>query len=119
MTEEIKNSLLVVCTLVEFLTRKLKRPHRAVLAHISWGTFRRLMQDAVVNHCFPLEQVADELISELELTEGRYDVSEKCRYKLPSPESVGGLYQRLILTVLNEADLYDTFRAVFVSFIPE
>lgn len=119
MTEQTKNDLLYVCTLIEFLARKLKRPHREILDHISRETFRRLMRDAGVNHCLPLEQVADELISELELTEGRYDVSAKCRYKLPSPEAVGELYLRLILAVLNKTDLYDTFRAVFASFIPE
>ena len=119
MTAENKNALLYICTLVEFLSRKLKRPHREILDRISRQTFRRLMRDAGVNHCLPLEQVADELIPQLELTEGRYDVSAKCRYKLPSPETVGGLYQRLILAVLHEADLYDTFRSVFTSFIPE
>lgn len=119
MTKETKNNLHYVCTLIEFLSRKLKRPHRELLGHMSRETFLRLMQDAGVNHCLALEQVADELIRQLDLTEGHYDVAATCRYPIPAPVAVGGLYQRLILAVPHETDLYDTFRSVFTSFIPE
>ena len=72
MTEETKNDLLYVCTLLEFLSRKLKQPHRELLGRMPREIFQRLLRDAGVNHCLPLKQVADELIPQLELTEGRY-----------------------------------------------
>lgn len=119
MTQNDKNDLHYVCSLMEFLSRKLRLQHHIIAEAVTPAIFQTWMRDAAVNHCLSFEEVADGIIPQLHLTAGDYDVSANCRYKVPSVEDIGWLYQRLILAVQKSDDLYTAFRKVFTSFIPE
>ena len=119
MTPEEKNDLHYVCSLVEFLSRKLHVRHRDLANAITPTVFHRWMGDAAVNHCLSFDEVADTAIAQLHLQNGDYDVSTGCRYKIPSVEDIGALYQQLIQAVQKKDSLYSTFKAVFSSFIPK
>lgn len=118
MNYEEKNNLHYVCTLVEFLSRKTKNRHEAIAERISQPCFEQLMRDASVNHCLSFDEVSAPLINELDLSTGTYDPISTCRFKVPSVEDIGWLYQRLILQTMPADNLWDGFRSVFQSFIP-
>ena len=119
MTPEEKNNLHYVCFLVEFLSRKLRLQHHIIAEAVTPAIFQIWMRDAAVNHCLSFEEVADGIVPQLHLAQGTYDVTAGCRYKLPSVEDIGWLYQRLILAVQKTDDIYTVFQKVFTSFIPE
>ena len=99
MTPEEKNDLHYVCSLVEFLSRKLHVRHRDLANAITPTVFTGGWRYAAVNHCLSFDEVADTAIAQLHLQNGDYDVSTGCRYKIPSVEDIGALYQQLIQAV--------------------
>ena len=117
MTEQEKDNLFFVCTMIEYVSRQTKNHRHVVVDCLGAGGLNNELQHADVNHCLPMEQVADEWIEDYRIPTGDFDNVAECRYTVPSVTAIGRLYQRLILDVLHEQPLIDTVQAVFSSFI--
>lgn len=118
MTEKEKDNLFYFCTLIEYISRKTKNTRHDVISYFSRKTIDRQLRLAEVNHCLSFEQVSDELIEELSITNGSYDSVKECKYSVPSESSIGRVYQTLILSSVKE-DLIQTITDVFSSFISD
>lgn len=120
MNEKVKNDLLYVCSLIEYLGRKTKNKRAEIVDYLGKRELKRHFELAEVNHSLSFEQVADEIIEELNIKEGQFDSVVDCRYSVPSVTSIGKNYQRLILDLLKPGDdIIDVLINVFHSYISE
>ena len=89
-----------------------------MISYFSRKAIERQLRLAEVNHCLSFEQVSDELIEELSITNGSFDSVKECKYSVPSESSIGRVYQTLILSSVKD-DLIQTIIDVFSSFISD
>lgn len=118
MTEQEKDNLFYFCILIEYISRKTKNTRHDVISYFSRKAIERQLRLAEVNHCLSFEQVSDELIEELSITNGSFDSVKECKYSVPSESSIGRVYQTLILSSVKD-DLIQTIIDVFSSFISD
>ncbi len=118
MSENDKNDLFYVCSLIEYVGRKTKNRRSDVVAAMNDECLRHQLEYADVNHCLPFERVSDELIAECGIRNGTFDTITGCKYSIPSETSIGRVYSTLIEET-NEGDIGKTFRKVFGSFLSD
>ena len=125
MSEEEKNNLFYVCSLIEYVGRKTKNRRGDIVAAMDVDCLKHQLDYADVNHSLPFEQVSDELIAECGIKNGTFDTITGCRYSIPSETSIGRVYSTLVEGVLSlqvaesvsSSSTIDAIRKVFGSFI--
>jgi len=117
------NDLYYVCSLIEFIGRMIKNRNSDIIKILGKEELKRQLYLAEVNHCLSFEQVASELIDEFGIENGDFDSIGRCRYKIPSYTSIGGVYRDLVLDVMkqgeNEQSIVDVMYEVFTSFMSD
>jgi len=117
------NNLYYVCSLIEFIGRMTKNRNNKIVEILGKDELKRQLYLAEVNHCLSFEQVASELVDEFEIKESDFDSVGRCRYKIPSYTSIGGVYRDLILDVMKQGkgkqSIVDIMYEVFTSFISD
>lgn len=110
------NDLYYTASLIEYVGRKTKN-RRSEIAHaIGIEGIDLLLDVADINHCLPMEQVADELIEDYEIAEGSFDTVSQCRFSVPSEMRIGKVYARLAEQLSkNESQYAEKLFEVFVS----
>lgn len=120
MNDKEKNDLFYVCSLIEFLGRKTKNHRSEVVKILGMKEIKRQLSLAEVNHCLSFEEVSDELIEYFNINDGDFDTVKSCKYEVPSVQSIGKEYQRLILDVKKDnEDIMQVLFNVFTSFISD
>lgn len=117
MDSKLKNDLLYVCTLIEYIGRNTNNYRKDVVAAMGISQIDHLLEYADVNHCLDMQQVSDEVVETSGLKNGCFDSVGSCRYKVPSVTSIGKVYQRLAVDVKGKEDWPQTIYNVFSSFL--
>lgn len=118
MSNQEKDDLFYLCSLIEYIGRKTKNHRGDVVKKIGKEELKRLYHLADVNHCLSFEQVSDEVIEKCGISVGDYDTVASCKYRVPSYMDIGANYKRLIINV-NQDDVIDTLYEVFTSMISD
>ena len=119
MTEQQKDDIYYVCSLLEFISRKTRNHRQDVIRYFSIADIERQLRIASVNHCLSFEQVSDEIIDEFGIKEGQFDTVKECKYEVPSVTSIGMLYQDLVLSTMKDENAAKGIIDVFSSFITD
>ena len=120
MSDQVKNNIFYVCSLIEYLGRETKNRRADIISFLGKKEILRQLELAEINHCLSMEQVAEELIDELGIPEGDFDSVGESLYLVPSIFAIAKDYQRLIIDVIKEEDnIADTINDVFQSFISD
>ena len=120
MNYKEKNDLYYVCSLIETLGRKTKNTRADIVFIMGKEEISRQLELAEVNHCLSFEQVSDEIMTEYNIKEGKFDSVGNCKYKVPSVSAIAKNYQRLILDVIEpNENVVDVLINVFHSFISD
>ena len=119
MESKLKNDLLYVCILIEFIGRGTQNHRKDVVTAIGIPQIKHLLQYADVNHCLDMQQVADEVVKESCISRGHFDTVSECKYKVPSVTSIGKVYQRLVTDVKGDEDWSQTIYNVFCSYLSD
>lgn len=120
MNDREKNDLFYVCSLIEFLGRKTKNHRSEIVKILGMEEINRQLSLAEVNHCLSFDEVSDELIEHFNIKDGEFDTVKLCKYEVPSVQSIGKEYQRLIIDVKKDnEDIAKVIFNVFVSFISD
>ena len=120
LSEQDKNNIFFVCSLIEYLGRKTKNRRADIVRLLGKKEIERQLELAEVNHNLSMEQISDELMEEFHVSEGSYDSVGKCNYSVPSVFAIAKNYQRLIINDINVGKtLSDAFNDVFQSFISD
>lgn len=120
MDEKLKNDIFFVCTLIEAVSRKTMNRRSSIAEAIGIDGIAHELEYADVNHCLDLEQAIEETIERYHIANGEYDTVSTCRYKVPSVTAIGKVYQRLVLSALNnDSSPAETVYHVFSSFISD
>lgn len=107
--EVTKNDLYFICYMIERVARRIHQRNKYVVNTIGKDALRHLICIANVLHCENPIQVEDDWISEYQLAEGNFFISEVDKNlveKIPTPIEMGKVYQRLISDVLLPEDDY-------------
>lgn len=118
MSNQEKDYLFYLCSLIEYISRKTKNHRGDVVKIIGREELQRLYNLASVNHCLSFEQVSDEVIRKCNIFNGEYDTVSNCKHEVPSYKDIGANYKRIILNV-NNGEVIDTLYDVFTSFISD
>lgn len=120
MNSKEKNDLFYVCSLIEFIGRKTKNRRADIVDIIGKKEISRQFDLAELNHCLSFDEVADEIIEYYQITIGDFDSISNCKYSIPSVQSIGKVYSRLISNTMLESDnIIDSIVKVFKSFISD
>lgn len=119
MTENKKDDLFYVCSLIEFIGRKTKNKRKEVVNSLGEQGIIKQLYDAQVNHCLSFEQVSEELIEKYQIPYGNFDTISDCKYKVPSFTAIGKLYSHMILDCSKNGDEVTELLKIFNSFISD
>ena len=120
MNDLLKNDLFYVCSLIEFIGRKTKNRRSKIIEILGEAEIERQLELAEVNHCLSFEEVSDEIIEHFNIKDGDFDSVGVCKYTVPSVQSIGKDYMRLIIDVLDdENNIVNILCNVFKSFISD
>lgn len=119
MTENKKDDLFYVCSLIEFIGRKTKNKRKEVVNSLGEQGIIKQLYDAQVNHCLSFEQVSEELIEKYQIPYGNFDTISDCKYKVPSFTAIGKLYSHMILDCSKSGDEVTELLKIFKSFISD
>lgn len=120
MTSIVRNDLFYICSLIEFIGRKTKNKRSDIVKILGRNEIERQLNLAEVNHCLSFEQVSDGIIEFFNIKDGDFDTIAMCKYNVPSVQSIGKVYQRLIAeTISTEESVTDKLIEVFNSFISD
>ena len=119
MTEQQKDDIYYVCSLLEYISRKTRNHRQDVIRYFSIADIERQLRITSVNHCLSFEQVSDEIIDEFGIKEGQFDTVKECKYEVPSVTSIGMLYQDLVLSTMKDENAAKGIIDVFSSFITD
>lgn len=107
--EILENDLYFLCYMIERVARKIHQPNAYVVNKIGRESLVHLISVANVLHAENPVSVEDEWIDEYRLQTGIYDVSNVDKNLvsiIPSPTQMGKVYQRLIVSTLQENEDY-------------
>lgn len=120
MTSKEMNDLFYICSLIEFIGRKTKNRRADIMKILGDNEIERQLNLADVNNCLSFEQVSDEIIEFFNIKDGSFDSVATCKYTVPSVQSIGKVYQRLIVdTIRNGESVSKKIIEVFNSFISD
>jgi len=120
MNDQEKNNLFFVCSLIEYLGRKTKNRRAIIVQLLGKQEIKRQLELAEVNHCLSMDQVTDELVEELNISEGVFDSVGESNYNVPSVLGIAKDYQRLIIDSMKPGqNIIDAIVDVFQSFISD
>ncbi|HIV11925.1 MAG TPA: hypothetical protein IAA63_02140 [Candidatus Pullilachnospira stercoravium] len=119
MTEQEKNDLFYVCSLIEYTARKTKNRRSAIVQALGKDGIRKQLKDASVNHCLSFEQVSDELIETYHIPGGDFDTITGCKYSIPGYMDIGKLYAIMIQDCAKPGEEVEELMKIFTSFISD
>lgn len=119
MTDNEKNDLFYVCSLIEYTARETQNRRRVIVNAMGKKGIEKQLHDAEVNHCLSFEQVSDEIIDTYQIKNGTYDTITNCKYSIPDYLDIGRLYSMMILDCAKEGDEVSELIKIFSSFISD
>ena len=119
MTENERNDLFYVCSLIEYTARQTKNKRKVIVQALGEDGVSKQLYDAPVNHCLSFEQVSDELIEHYGISQGDFDTITDCEYTVPSFTAIGSLYSTLIEDCAEQGKEIKELINIFSSFISD
>ena len=113
------SSLFYTCSLIEFISRKMKRKRRETVECLGEERLERIYEYSDVLHCEPIEKVAAEYIEECMITEGKFDNEAACEYQVPDYWTIGEVYERLIEDAYSDREVLQGIWEVYHSWIDD
>lgn len=108
--EEItENDLYFMCYMVERVARELHQRNKYVVNSIGYEELVNKISVANVLHCENPLKIVDEWITEYNLVQGDFDITDVDRELatiIPTPTQMGKVYKRLILHTLGRDEDY-------------
>ncbi len=115
-----ENDLFFVCSGIEYISRKTKNTKKIIIEKLGKENIKKIYELAEIYHSENIDKVADEFIEKCDIVNGEYDITENCKYRVPTFWEIGKVYQRLILKVNNNKNDYiETLINVLSSWIIE
>lgn len=115
-----ENDLFFVCSVIEYIARKTKNTKKYIIEKLGKENIKKIYELAEIYHSENIDKVADEFIEKCDIVNGEYDITENCKYRVPTFWEIGKVYQRLILMVNNNKNDYiETLIKVLSSWIVE
>lgn len=116
MSNNERNDLLYVCSIIEYIGRKTNNHRGYIVECIGYDGLKHLYDTASINHNLSFEQVSDEVIKDYNIETGFFDTVSHCHEKVPSYISIGSVYKRLVIELSN-GNIIDTIYNIFNSFL--
>ena len=108
--EDIKiNDLFFICYMIEKVARHIKQKNKYVVNTIGRDGLYHLISCAEVLHCENPLKVEADWITDYELENGNYDITDvdkELATIIPTPLDMGAVYQRLIINTLSSKEDY-------------
>lgn len=119
MDEKRKDDIFYVCTMIEFVARATNNRRKDVVKRLSKKNIEHQLRVAEVNHCLSYEQVSDEWIEQYGILSGNFNTIKECKYAVPSVNSIGRVYQQLVVSTTEVNEEAQAIIDVFSSFISD
>ncbi len=100
--DQASNDLFFACSLVEYIGRQTRNRREDVVDALGRERLERIVEYADVLHSENVAAVADRLVEEAGIEEGRFDNVACARYGTPTHWDMGKVYKRLALGIMRE-----------------
>ncbi|WP_282804113.1 hypothetical protein [Clostridium tetani] len=118
ISDRQKDNLYYLCYVIEVLSRKTKNRRKTIVDALGRDNIEFIYKNAEVMHSEPIDVVCYEFIEKCNIKDGDYDIEVYCKDKPPRALSIGKLYSRLILSLLeDEEDLISKTMEVLSSWL--
>lgn len=104
ISDRQKDNLYYLCYVIEVLSRKTKNRRKTIVDALGRNNIEFIYKNAEVMHSEPIDAVCYEFIGKCNIKDGDYDIEVYCKDKPPRALSIGKLYSRLILSLLEEEE---------------
>lgn len=104
ISDRQKDNLYYLCYVIEVLSRKTKNRRKTIVDALGRNNIEFIYKNAEVMHSEPIDAVCHEFIEKCNIKDGDYDIEVYCKDKPPRALSIGKLYSRLILSLLEEEE---------------
>jgi hypothetical protein len=99
---KLTNDILFVCAIIEQVGRTTKNRRDDVVRLLGQKKLEHILDLADVYHCEALENTANDLIDEFNITNGSFDNVGVCKYTAPTTMEIAEDYQDLIVSAIKE-----------------
>lgn len=113
------SSLFYTCSLIEFISRRMKRKRRETVDCLGKERIERIYDYSDILHCEPIEKVAMEYVEECSITQGQFDNEADCEYEIPDYWTIGEVYERLIEDTYPDEKVLQGIWEVYHSWIDD
>lgn len=113
------SSLFYTCSLIEFISRRMKRKRRETVDCLGKERIERIYDYSDILHCEPIEKVAMEYVEECSITQGQFDNETDCEYEIPDYWTIGEVYERLIEDAYPDEKVLQGIWEVYHSWIDD
>lgn len=93
------NDLFYTCSLIGYIARKTSNKPSHIVSMLGKEAISKIYELADVYHSDNIDRVADDLITDHNITNGSFDNVAECEYSIPTHWDIGKVYKRLILAV--------------------
>ncbi|KON11359.1 hypothetical protein ACP52_00890 [Clostridium botulinum] len=104
MNNKEKDNLYYLCYVIETLGRKTKNRRKAIVHALGKNNIDFIYKNAEVMHSEQIDAICSEFIEKCNIKDGDYDIEVYCKNKPPRALSIGKLYSRLILSLLEDEE---------------
>ncbi|WP_028520028.1 hypothetical protein [Ruminococcus flavefaciens] len=93
------NDLFYTCSLIGYIAGKTSNKPSYIVSLLGKEAISKIYELADVYHSDNIDRVADDLITDHNITNGSFDNVAECEYSIPTHWDIGKVYKRLILAV--------------------
>lgn len=116
---DYQDDIRYTAALIEYTARKTKNKRSFVAEKMGTEGIRKCFHFADVNHCLPMEQVADETIEQYCIPNGSFDPESNAKHP-PSYIGIGKNYANIVIGIETDPEKYpDELYKVLTSKISE
>lgn len=111
------NDLFYTCSLIGYIARKTNNKPSHIVSTLGKECVAKIYELADVYHSDNIDRVADDLITDHNITNGSFDNVAECEYSIPTHWDIGKVYKRLILAVSENSgdDIISSLMKVYNS----
>lgn len=99
-----KDNLYYLCYVIETLGRNTKNRRKTIVDALGKVNIEFIYINAEIMHCESIDSVCYEFIEKCNIKDGNYDIDVNSKEKPPRALSIGKLYSRLILSLLEDEE---------------
>ena len=116
-----ENDLFFVCSLIDYIARKTNNKRSDIVNGLGKNRISKIYDLADIYHSDNIDDVADNFITDSNITCGKFDNVSAAKYAVPTHWDIGKVYKRLIIGIAkaNKITIIEALFQAYNSFVSD